>query len=327
MRARAKRFAYLAAMSAAADITHARVLKIALPIILSSLSTPLLGLVDTAVIGRLPDPAFLGAIAVGAMIFSFIYWAFGFLRMGTTGLTAQAHGADNSDELRACLARALLIGVGVGGLLTLLQIPIGWLAFRLLDASAQVEGLATDYFAIRIWSAPFTLMNYALLGWFIGRERADLALWLQLFLNALNIGLDIVFVLGFGWGVAGVAAGTLIAETAACLFGLAMGTRELVKIGGHWSRARLLDPAELARTFAVNRDIMLRSLCLLFAFAWFTAKGAEAGDTVLAANTVLMQFVTLTAFLLDGFAFAAEALVGAGPRRSGGRDLPGEGGV
>lgn len=292
------------------DITHRRVLTIALPIVVSSLSTPLLGLVDTAIIGRLPDPANLAGIALGAMVFSFVYWAFGFLRMGTTGLTAQAWGACDEVEMRAALGRALLIAVSVGAALWALQVPIGWAALRLVEGSADAEAHARTYFDVRIWSAPFTLANYALLGWFIGQGRAGTALLLQLILNTLNIVLDVWFVVGLEWGVAGVAAGTVIAESVAAVCGLVLAAFQLRRIGGAWDLARLKDAAALRRTILVNTDIMLRSLCLIFALAWFTAQGARAGDIVLAANAVLMQFVLASAIFLDGFAFAAEALVG-----------------
>lgn len=298
-------------LDAPADrVTHARVLAIAGPIVISNLSTPLLGLVDTAVIGRIPDPALIGAVALGATIFSFLYWGFGFLRMGTTGLTAQALGADDTDEVRTSLGRALLIA-GVAGLaLVALQWPIGKIAFSLLSGSAEVERHTHAYFAIRIWSAPFTLANFALLGWFIGRQKAGTALALQFLLNGTNLALDVTFVVGLGWGVKGIAAGTAIAETLAALVGLAIASGALKRMGGHWDRAKLFDAERIRRTITVNRDIMIRTLCLVFAFAWFMAKSADMGDVQLAANAVLMQFVSTSAFFLDGFAYAAEALVG-----------------
>lgn len=298
------------AQAGPAPITHRSVLAVAVPVVLSNLTTPMLGLVDTAVMGQLGDPKYIGAVAVGALIFTFLYWAFGFLRMGTTGLTAQAHGAADGTEVRAALARALAIAAVAGALLILLQLPLKTLSFHLVPGSAEVESLAADYFSIRIWSAPFALANYALLGWFIGLQRARTALALQVILNGVNAGLDALFVLGFGWGVAGVALGTLIAEVTAALAGLVIAATTLRGIAGTWARKALLDLPRLAQTIAVNRDIMVRTLLLMFAFAFFTAQGAAAGNVVLAANAVLMQFVSLAAFFLDGFAFAAEALVG-----------------
>jgi MATE family multidrug resistance protein len=297
-----------------ARVTHGRVLKLAWPIVLSNISTPLLGLADMVVIGRIPDPAALGAIALGATIFNFVYWGFGFLRMGTTGLTAQALGARDADEVSANLGRALLVAGAIGLALVLLQWPIVAAALALLKGSDRVQAMAHDFFSIRIWSAPFALANFALLGWFIGRQKPNIALVLQVFMNGLNIALNVTFVMGFGWAVKGVATGTLIAEISAALVGVAIAWRDLRSTGwagfSSWSRARILDPARLSRMIAVNRDIMIRTFCLIFAFSFFTAQGARAGDVTLAANAVLGQFVAFSAFLLDAFCSAAEALVG-----------------
>ena len=291
-------------------VTHAHVLAIAGPIVISNLSTPLLGLVDTAVIGQIPDASLIGAVALGATIFSFLYWSFGFLRMGTTGLTAQALGADDIDEVRTSLGRALIIA-GIAGLaLIALQYPIGKIALSLLSGSAEVEQHTAAYFSIRIWSAPFTLANFAILGWFIGRHKARTALVLQLLLNGMNLLLDVTFVVGFGWGVKGIAAGTTIAEIFAAITGLLIARAALNRMGGHWDRQKLMDADRIRRTILVNRDIMIRTLCLVFAFAWFMAKSADMGDVQLAANAVLMQFISTAAFFLDGYAYAAEALVG-----------------
>lgn len=291
-------------------VTHRTVLSIAVPVMLSNVSTPLIGVVDTAVVGQIPDPAYIGAVAVGALVFSFVFWGFGFLRMGTTGLTAQALGANDVDEVAAHLGRALLIALTVGLALIVLQWPIGGTAFYLLGGSGQVESLARDYFDIRIWAAPATLVNYALLGWFIGLGRTDVGLVLQLVLNLTNIALDALFVLGFGWDVRGVALGTLTAECVAAVVGLMLAWRNMRSRGGGFSVASLLVAERLKRTIVVNGDIMLRSLALIMVFVWFVAQGARQGDVVLAANAVLMHFISVGAFFLDGLAFAAEALVG-----------------
>lgn len=295
-------------------VTHRSVLKLAGPIVLSNISTPLLGLADMVVIGRIPDPAALGAIALGATIFNFVYWGFGFLRMGTTGLTAQALGARDPGEVSANLGRAMIVAGAIGLALIVLQWPIALAALALLQGSADVQAMAHDFFSIRIWSAPFALANFALLGWFIGRQKPNTALVLQVFMNGLNIALNVTFVAGFGWAVKGVATGTLIAEIAAALLGTAIAARDLKAMGWKGLQsgqlARLLDPAPLKRMVSVNRDILLRTLCLIFAFSFFTAQGARAGDVTLAANAVLGQFVALSAFLLDAFCSAAEALVG-----------------
>jgi MATE family multidrug resistance protein len=284
--------------------------RLAVPIILSNLSTPLLGAVDTAVMGHLPDAAYVGAVAVGAMVFSFLYWGFGFLRMGTTGFAAQAFGAGDRDELRATLGRPLLLAGLLGALLIAVQAPIGWAAFWLVEASPQVEDFAREYYAIRIWSAPFALTNYAVLGWLLGTQRARTALVLQVVLNGTNAVLDLVFVYGFGWTIAGVAAASLIAEIVAAGLGLTICAVLLRREGGRWDWARIADRARLVKLFRVNRDIFLRTLSLIFAFAYFTARGAEMGETRLAANAILMQLQQFLSFGLDGFAHAAEILAG-----------------
>jgi MATE family multidrug resistance protein len=276
----------------------------------SNVSTPLIGVVDTAVVGQIPDPAYIGAVAVGALVFTFIFWAFGFLRMGTSGLTAQALGAQDVDEVGANLGRALLIAVAIGLALIMLQWPIRETAFLLLSGSTQVEELARSYFDIRIWAAPATLANYALLGWFIGLGRTDIGLVLQLVLNIINIVLDALFVLGFGWDVRGVALGTLCAECIAASVGFVIAWRHLRRIDGSLSVASLVAPERLRRTLVVSGDIMLRSLALIFVFVWFVAQGVRQGDVILAANAVLIHFTSVAAFFLDGLAFAAEALVG-----------------
>jgi len=289
---------------------HRRVWGLAGPIIVSNLSTPLLGAVDTAVVGRLPDPAYIGGVAVGAVIFSFLFWGFGFLRMGTTGFTAQAYGAENAQELRATLLRPLLLALALGALLILAQAPIGLIAFTLLEASPAVEDAAGAYFEVRIWSAPATLTNYAILGWLLGTRRAKTALALQVFLNGVNIALDVVFVIGLGWGVAGVAAASVIAEIAAAGLGLAVTLHALRGTPGRLPRAILFDRARLVALFRVNFDIFLRTLALIFAFSYFTARGAAMGDVPLAANAILMHLQTFMAYGLDGFAHATEILAG-----------------
>ena len=295
------------------DITagewHGRVWRLAAPIILSNLSVPLLGAVDTAVVGQLPEPYFLGAIAVAALIFTFTYWGFGFLRMGTTGLTAQAWGAGDRDEARAILTRSLLIAAALGLAIIILQQPIGAAAFSLLEASAEVEANGEANFAIRVWSAPAALGNYVVLGWFLGLQNAKIPLVLQLFLNGLNIVLDLIFVLVLGWQVEGVALATVIAEYAGFALGMLFVLRRIKRTRAV-SAVQIFNLAHFKRMFAVNRNIFIRTLCLIFCFAYFTAQGAKLGNVVLAANAVLMNFMALMSHGLDGFAHAAEALVG-----------------
>jgi len=290
--------------------THLKVWHIAGPIIISNISVPMLGAVDTAVMGHLPDAKYLGGVAIGAMVFTFIYWGFGFLRMGTGGLTAQAFGAKDADEVRACLARAAVIGVPAALILIVLQIPIAWVAFSVVNASGEVEVLAQEYFFVRIWGAPATLMNFALLGWFIGVQNTKAALIHQLALNGVNIVLDLVFVLGFGWGVAGVAAATALADVVAVMVGISLALPILRRLGGAFLREKILEAAKLRRTIALNIDIFIRTICLVSAFAYFTAQGAAFGNVVLAANAVMLNFQTFMAHALDGLAHAAEALGG-----------------
>jgi len=296
--------------------SHWAILAIAVPVIFSNASTPLLGIVDTAVMGQLGPAHLIGAVAVGAIIFDFVFWAFGFLRMGTTALAAQAEGAGDPTAVRSVLARALLVAALSGITVIALQLPISWLAFVAMPASAAVEAGAATYFDIRIWSAPLVFANYAIAGFMIGRGKAWLALTLQLTLNLSNIALNLMFVLGFGFGIAGVALGSLCAEVIALTVGLAVLWRTFGaggiegQHGGRWVRADILDPTAIARTLALNGNIMIRSMCLVFGFAFFTARGADQGDIILAANAIAMHFIMLSAHMLDGFAFAAERWVG-----------------
>lgn len=289
---------------------HRDVWRLAAPIILSNVSVPLLGAVDTAVVGHLPGPQYIGAVAIGGLIFSFIYWGFGFLRMGTTGFCAQALGAGDADEVRSVYARAILAASFLGLIVIALQEPLRMIAFTLIDASGSVESLAGDYYQIRIWGAPAALINYALVGWFIGVRNTRAALVMQLVMNGLNIILDLWFVMGLDLGVSGVAWASLISEFAAIVVGLLLARRNLTKVGGAWLRERIFNAEQLMRMLAVNRDIFIRTLCLQTAFALFTAQGAKMGDAILAANAVLMNFQSIMAYALDGFAHAVEALAG-----------------
>lgn len=289
---------------------HRAVLAIALPIMAANVSEPLIGLVDTWVIGRLPEPYYIGAIALGAVIFSLIFWGFGFLRMGTGGLAAQAHGAKDDPEVRAVLVRALLISVAAGILLVLVSPLIDYLSFELLKGSEEVETHARTYFQIRILSAPFALANYAFLGWFIGLGRARTAFMLQLLLNLSNIVFDLILVLGMGMAADGVALGTLIASIIAAAGGVWAAHLELQRRSGGWDLPRILDRQQLKRTYVVNFDIMIRSVAAVFVFVLFTAKSAEVSDVILAANTVLMNIMVFGTHLIDGFAHSAEALAG-----------------
>jgi len=287
---------------------------LASPIILANLAVPLLGIVDTAVIGHLGSVVPLAAIAIGSQIFNFLYWGMGFLRMGTTGLTAQADGAGEESEVRAVLVRSLLIGVAIGVGLVVIQRPVVAVAEFVFQSGPDVTEMAREYFLIRIWGAPATFASYVALGWFIGLRKTRVVMVLQVFLNSVNIILDVLFVVGFGWGVRGVALGTLISEWSAAALALALIAAQIRKRRvdrdcGGW-RDRVFDSRAVIATIDVNRDIFLRTVLLIAAFAWFTRQGARAGDVILAANHVLLQFLVLSAFFLDGFAFSTEALIG-----------------
>lgn len=297
------------------SISYGFILRKAWPIILANAAVPLLGLVDTAVIGNVGTVADLGAIALGALIFSFVYWSFGFLRMGTTGFTAQAVGAGNEEEVRAVLGRSLLLGAGLGIFLILLQWPISAAAFALLSGGEQMESLAQQYFSIRIWGAPATLSNFALMGLLIGLGNSKQLLLVQLLMNGLNILLDVVFAGVLGWGVEGIAFGTVIAEWSALLFAGALIYRELARrnrtVGSFWPLPRIFDAVAMRKTLVANTDIMIRTLLMIFSFSFFINQSAIYSGVVLAANHILMQLISFAAFFLDGYAFVVEALVGA----------------
>ncbi len=290
-------------------LTHKRVLNIAFPVVISNATVPILGAVDTGVVGQLGLAVPIGAVGIGAIILSAIYWIFGFLRMGTAGLTAQSIGAEDRAETCALLMRALMISAAAGLALILLQIPVFWAAFQLAPASSEVETLASDYMQIRIFSAPAAIAIYGITGWMVAHERTKAMLVLQLWMNGLNILLDVLFVLKFGWGVEGVAAATVIAEWTALGLGLWL-TRDAFEKGYWRDRASVFNPARLRNMAIVNSDIMIRSVLLQVAFVSFLFLGSSFDDVTLAANQVLLQFLYITAYALDGFAFAAEALVG-----------------
>ncbi|MDQ0316760.1 MATE family efflux transporter [Amorphus orientalis] len=290
-------------------VTHRMVLAIAVPMTLAYVTTPLIGISDTAVIGQLGDAALLGAIAVGAILFDFLGTTFNFLRMGTTGLTAQAFGAEDWAEVQAVLVRALLVAAGAGLLVIALQGPILAGFLSLMGASEAVDRATRTYFQVRVVGAPLQFMNYALLGWLLGLGRAGTGLTIQFVLCAVNVALNVLLVLVWDFGVAGVAWASVAAEACALVLTLVLVARLLPK--DRWpSRARIADRAQFLRMGVVNRDIMIRSLALMTAFTFFTAQGARAGDITLAANAVLLNFFLFCSFFLDGFATAAEQLAG-----------------
>ena len=290
-------------------ITHKRVLSIALPIVISNATVPILGAVDTGVIGQLGGAAPIGAVGIGAIILGALYWIFGFLRMGTVGLTSQALGAGDAQEVRALFFRSAGIGVLAGLAFIIFRIPIFAGAFWIAPASVQVESLARDYMSIRVWSAPAAIAIYGLSGWLIAQERTRAVLMIQLFMNVTNIILDFWFVLGLGLGVEGVAVATLIAEWGGLALGLYLCRQVFRGLALSWWQ-QIANRRRVIYMMQVNGDILIRSVLLQAGFVSFLFFGAELGDVTLAANQVLLQFVYLASYAMDGFVFAAESLVG-----------------
>lgn len=298
----------------ARPLTRASIFAQAWPIMLGQASIPLVGVVDAAVIGRTGDTFALAGVALGATIITLIFWSFGFLRMGMTGLTAQADGSGDRREVEALLLRALLLGSGLGLMILLLQWPLQEAAFALLAGGVNVTGEASAYVTARFLGAPAALCVFAINGWLLGLGRTRAALALQVVMNAVNIIADVTLVWGFDIGAMGVGLGTAIAEWSALLVGLLIAGRvaggSVLAIIRRTPRHTITDRTALKRLFAVNRDIMIRTLALLFMFTWFANAGARLGARELAANHVLMQFINLAAFVLDAFAFTAESRVG-----------------
>ena len=281
----------------------------AIPIVLANATIPILGAVDTAVVGQLGLAVPIGAVGIGAIIITAIYWLFGFLRMGTTGLTAQAIGSGDKPETSALLVRGVIIGFTAGLILIIAQVPIFLGALQLSPASMEVESLAQKYLQIRVYSAPAAIALFGITGWLIAKEKTRAVLLLQLVLNGINIALDLVFVLKLGWGVEGVAIATLIAEWSGLIFGLWLAREGFNN--GYWKNwLQIFDRVRLIQMAKVNSDIMIRSILLEISFVSFLFLGSSFDDATLAANQVLIQFLNITAYALDGFAFAAEALVG-----------------
>ncbi|HEU4959650.1 MAG TPA: MATE family efflux transporter [Sphingomonas sp.] len=296
----------------AAPLTRRSIFAQAWPIMLGQTTVPLVGLVDTAVIGRTGDAAALAGVALGTTIINFVFWTFGFLRMGMTGMTAQAEGAGDGQEVEAMLLRGLALGFGLGLVLFVAQIALVPLAFALLAGGKGLDAAAHGYVAARFLGAPASLSVFAINGWLLGLGRTRAALVLQIVMNIVNLGLDVLFVWHFGMGARGVGLGTASAEWTALATGLVIASR-YTRGFGVFRRHRphfLFARAAVGRLFAVNADIMVRTLALLLLFGWFTNAGARLGDTTLAANQVLMQFVSVSAFVLDGFAFTAESRIG-----------------
>lgn len=299
--------------------TSQRILHIAIPSIISNITVPLLGLIDVTIVGHLGSASYIGAIAVGGMLFNMIYWVFGFLRMGTSGLTAQAYGAHDLKEVTRILLRSTGISLMLALALLILQYPIRLIAFELIDTSAEVQQLATLYFHICIWGAPATLGLYSFSGWFIGMQNSRFPMFIAITQNIVNIVASLLFVFVFGMKVEGVALGTLIAQYAGLFMAYLLWLRYYRPLRKYISRKQLFTHDAMKRLFQVNRDIFLRTLCLVAVTVFFTSTGAAFGDVVLAVNTLLMQLFTLFSYIMDGFAYAGEALtgkyIGAGNRQ------------
>lgn len=287
-----------------------QILRLAIPNIISNLSVPLLSSIDTALVGHLEQIHYLGALAVGGIIFNFVYWGFGFLRMGTTGLTAQAYGNNDHREVSLTLIRTLLIALGGGLSLIFLQEAIAAISFFLITATPEVEKYARQYFYIRIYAAPATLALYAFHGWFLGMQNAKYPLILTVLVNILNIIFNLLFIYKLGMKIDGVAYGTLISQYLGLCAAVILYFKKYSLYSLKATKAQILERLALRRIFTVNIDILIRTLCLIFTFSYFTAMSAKHGETVLAVNTILLQFITILAYGVDGFAFASESLVG-----------------
>lgn len=287
--------------------TDRDILSIAVPSIVANITTPLLGLVDMAIVGHMGSPVYMAAIALGGTMFSMIYWVFAFLRMGTSGMTAQAFGAKDTAERDASLYRAMSVAMLIGLLLITLQRPLRSMMLGFLGGDAATMGLAEQYFDVLIYGAPATMGLYALNGWMIGVQNSRLTMWTSLIINVTNIVSSLTLVYALHLGIKGVATGTLIAQWAGFISGCLMIVRYHPKLH---SLRQLFDTQRLKRFFSVNSDIFLRTLCLVIVTVWFTRAGARQGDIILSVNALLMQLFILFSYMMDGFAFAGEALVG-----------------
>ena len=287
-----------------------RILHLAIPSIVSNITVPLLGLVDVTIVGHLGATAYIGAIAVGGLLFNILYWNFGFLRMGTSGLTSQAYGRKDKEAEIRVLVQAVSVGLFSALAMLILQYPIERLAFRLLDTSAEVEQYAVTYFRICIWGAPAVLAQYGFTGWFIGMQNSRYPMYIAIVMNVINIVCSSCFVFLFGMKVEGVALGTVVAQYSGVMMAWGLWFYNYKELRGRITFKGSLQLIAMRRFFAVNRDIFLRTLCLIGVTTFFTSTGARQGDVILAVNTLLMQLFTLFSYIMDGFAYAGEALSG-----------------
>lgn len=289
---------------------HTKVWRLAGPLIISNISIALLGIVDTAVIGHLDQAYYLGAVAVATVVFDFLYWGMGFLRMGTTGIVAQIHGSGDSDEIRSALIRTCVVALIISLMILIFQKPFIDIGLFLIGGSEEVKSNAQIYFSWAIWGAPAVLISMSLLGWLLGMQNAKAALVIAVSINLINITLDFLFVFGLEMDVRGVALASVISEYCGLLLATLFVCKELKLHPGRWQKRQMLDANKLSKLFILNQNIFIRTICLIFVFAFFTRQGAGQGDLILAANAILLTFQTLMALGLDGFANAVEALVG-----------------
>ena len=287
-----------------------KILTLALPNIISNLSVPLLTSIDTALMGRLESEIYIGAIALGGIIFNFLYWSFGFLRMGSTGLTAQAFGEHNEAKLMQILGRAVVFGVASGVILLVLQYPIMNLGLNLLDGSQAVEDIARQYVSVRIWAAPATLGLYGLMGWFFGMQNAVVPMILTIIINIVNIIANIICINYFGMKAEGVALGTVIAQYTGFIVALVIFYRKHGRLLHYFNKEAIFEVKAFKQFLTLNRDIFIRTFLLVFSFAFFENKSAAQGDLTLAINSILLQFIGWISYGIDGFAYASESLVG-----------------
>ena len=294
-----------------------KILYLAIPNIISNLSVPLLTSVDTALMGRMESEIYIGAIALGGLIFNFVYWSFGFLRMGSTGLTAQAFGEKNDAKLMQILGRALVFGFVSGLVLLLSQKWLMDFGFYLLDGSQEVESLAKEYFSIRIWAAPATLCLYGLMGWFFGMQNSVVPMVLTILINVINIIANVIFIHYFGMKADGVALGTVIAQYAGFIVALVIFYKRHGHLLQYFKRKAIFEIQAFKQFLSLNRDIFIRTFLLVFSFAFFENQSAAQGDLTLAVNSILLQFVSWISYGIDGFAYASESLVG---RYAGAKD-------
>ena len=292
------------------NTNNREILQIALPSIVSNITVPLLGLIDVTIVGHLGAASYIGAIAVGGMLFNIIYWIFGFLRMGTGGMTSQAYGRQNDAEIMQLLTRSTGVGMLIALALLMLQYPIERIAFTFIETTPEIERLASTYFRICIWGAPAVLGLYSFSGWFIGMQNSRYPMWIAITQNVVNILVSLLLVYGFDMKIEGIAIGTLSAQYAGLFMAYGLWLHRYKYLRPHADLRALTDRQAMSRFFQVNRDIFFRTLCLVAVTVFFTSAGAAQGEIILAVNTLLMQLFTLFSYIMDGFAYAGEALAG-----------------